>query len=111
MITKQEHTGNIKIEDYGFAEWLAQVEQVINQGYKFDFVDNANYPVGYGSMYTAVLVPVMPVVAEVASSIKSEAPWGDTTDLNKALDLLQKEPVVEVQVEPTVQAKRKNAKA
>ena len=58
MITKQEHTGFIKIEDYGFAEWLVQVEQVINQGYKFDFVDNANYPVGYGSMYTAVLVPV-----------------------------------------------------
>lgn len=57
MITTQEHTGFIKIEDYGFAEWLAQVEQVIKQGYEFDFVNNENYPVGYGSMYTAVLVP------------------------------------------------------
>ena len=57
MITKQELTGFIKIEDYGFAEWLAQVEQVLNQGYQFDFVNNENYPVGYGSMYTAVLVP------------------------------------------------------
>ena len=99
MITFQEHTGFIKIEDYGFAEWLAQVEQVINQGYKFDFVDNANYPVGYGSMYTAVLVPV-------ASEVETE----DTPEV-KSPETTPVEPDVEVQVEPTVQTKRKNAKA
>lgn len=95
MIITQEHTGNIKIEDYGFAEWLAQVEQVINQGYKFDFVDNANYPVGYGSMYTAVLVPV---VSEVASEVETEdAPEVQTPETTP--------------VETPVQTKRKNAKA
>ena len=98
MITKQEHTGNIKIEDYGFAEWLAQVEQVINQGYKFDFVDNANYPVGYGSMYTAVLVPV---VSEVASEVESE------TEENV---VPSDTPDVTVDEVTPVQHKRKNAK-
>ena len=95
MITKQEHTGNIKIEDYGFAEWLAQVEQVINQGYKFDFVDNANYPVGYGSMYTAVLVPV---VAEVETETQEKVAPSDTPS-----------DVTVDEVTP-VQTKRKNAK-
>ena len=95
MITKQEHTGNIKIEDYGFAEWLAQVEQVINQGYKFDFVDNANYPVGYGSMYTAVLVPV---VAEVETETQEKVAPSDTPS------------DVTVDEVTSVQTKRKNAK-
>ena len=93
MITKQEHTGNIKIEDYGFAEWLAQVEQVIKQGYEFDFVNNENYPVGYGSMYTAVLVPVK--VNETQEEPES-VPLGDTPE----------QPVLET----PVQTKRKNAK-
>jgi len=56
MITKQEHNGNMRVEDYGFAEWLAQVEPLLRSGYKFDFVTNENYPVAYGQMYTASLV-------------------------------------------------------
>lgn len=56
MITKQEHNGNMRVEDYGFAEWLAQVEPLLRSGYKFDFVSNENYPVAYGQMYTASLV-------------------------------------------------------
>jgi len=109
MIVKQEHTDNIKIEDYGFAEWLAQVEQVINQGYKFDFVDNANYPVGYGSMYTAVLVPVV-AVAEVVSEVETEDAPEVQAPESQPTETTPVEPVVEARVEPTVQTKRKNAK-
>ena len=95
MIITQEHTGNIKIEDYGFAEWLAQVEQVINQGYQFDFVNNENYPVGYGSMYTAVLVPVTAKETEkVVPSATVDTPSEITVD----------------EVTPVHQTKRKNAK-
>ena len=102
MIIKQEHTGNIKIEDYGFAEWLAQVEQVINQGYKFDFVDNANYPVGYGSMYTAVLVPVV---------AKTEVLFGKKESTEVTIDVAPSDtPDVTVDEVTPVQTKRKNAK-
>lgn len=94
MITTQEHTGFIKIEDYGFAEWLAQVEQVIKQGYEFDFVNNENYPVGYGSMYTAVLVPVL--VKEPEKVVPSATP----------AEPLVETPVAEVTVE-SPQTKRK----
>lgn len=57
MIQKQEHNGNIKVEEYSLDTWLAQIEEVINQGYCFDFSTNENYPQGFGSLYTAVLVP------------------------------------------------------
>ena len=94
MITKQQHNGFIKVEEYSLAAWLAEIEQVINQGYKFDFVDNANYPVGYGSMYTAVLVPVVANEAEkVTHSATPDVPSEITVD----------------EVTP-VQTKRKNAK-
>ena len=100
MIIKQEHTGFIKVEDYGFAEWLAQVEQVIKQGYEFDFVNNENYPVGYGSMYTAVLVPVKVNEAQETQEEPESAP------LSPTVEPLVETPVAEVTVEP-VQAKRK----
>ena len=100
MLTKQEHTGFIKVEDYGFAEWLAQVEQVIKQGYEFDFVNNENYPVGYGSMYTAVLVPVKVNEAQETQVEPESVP------LSPTVEPLEETPVAEVTVEPT-QTKRK----
>ena len=105
MITKQEHSGNIRIEEYGFAEWLAQVEQVINQGFKFDFVTNENYPVGYGSMYTAVLVPVT-VKTEVLVGKKETTEVATDVALGVTFDT-PAQPVVET----PVQTKRKNAKS
>ena len=54
---EKQHDGNIRVENYGLAEWLAEIEQVINQGYKFDFETNANYPQTMGYLFTAILVP------------------------------------------------------
>ena len=90
MITKQQHNGFIKVEEYSLAAWLAEIEQVINQGYKFDFESNDTHPQAFGSMYTAVLVPV---VSEVETEVTPETQSPETTP-----------------VEPTVQTKRKNAK-
>lgn len=56
MIEKQ-YNGNIRVENYGLPEWAAEVEQVINQGYKFDFETNEHYPQTMGYLYTAILVP------------------------------------------------------
>lgn len=45
-----------KVEDYGLAEWLAKVQKLIQEGYVFDFHTNENYPLVFGSMYTAVML-------------------------------------------------------
>lgn len=105
MITKQQHSGNIRIEEYSLAAWLAEVETVINQGYKFDFESNECFPQSFGSMYTAVLVPVTAKTevlvgkketTEVATDVAPSATFDTPT-----------QPVVET----PVQTKRKNAKS
>jgi hypothetical protein len=57
MITLQEHTGFIKVEEYSLAGWLAEVETVIKQGYTFDFESNETHPQAFGNLYTVVMVP------------------------------------------------------
>jgi hypothetical protein len=91
MITLQEHTGFIKVEEYSLAGWLAEVETVIKQGYTFDFESNETHPQAFGSMYTVLMVPDIRFDAYAAP----EAPWGNPNDLSKALNLLQKESNVE----------------
>lgn len=107
MITFQKHTGFIKVEEYSLSAWLAEVETVINQGFKFDFESNECFPQSFGSMYTAVLVPVMAktevifgkkeitkVTTDVAPSDTVDTPSETTVD----------------DVTPVHQTKRKNAK-
>lgn len=85
MITEQKHTGNIKVEEYSLAAWLAEVETVIKQGYKFDFESNDTFPQAFGSMYTVVMVP------SVSSDVVTEAPWAGLGDVDKALNILRKQ--------------------
>lgn len=107
MITFQEHTGFIRVEEYGFAEWLAQVEQVIKQGYEFDFVNNENYPVGYGSMYTAVLVPV---TAKTEVLVGKKEITEVTTDVAPSDTVDTPSETTVDEVTPVHQTKRKNAR-
>ena len=114
MITFQEHTGNIKVEEYSLAAWLAEVETVINQGYKFDFESNEGYPTGFGSMYTAVLVPAV-AKTEVLVGKKETADATTDVSLGVTFEDTPVEPVVETPVQPvqpaqTSQTKRKNTK-
>jgi len=57
MITFQEHTGFIKVEEYSLDAWLSEVETVIKQGYTFDFKRNETFPQVFGSLYTVLMVP------------------------------------------------------
>lgn len=57
MINPKDHNGNIRVENYGLAEWLTEIEQVINQGYEFNFNDNDKFPQSIGYMFYAILVP------------------------------------------------------
>ena len=96
MITFQEHTGFIRIEEYSLAAWLAEVETVINQGYTFNFESNDTHPQVFGSMYTVLMVPV---VSEVEA--EKVAPFStQTTPSENTVD----------EVTPVHQTKRKNAK-
>ena len=95
MITKQEHTGFIKVEEYSLDAWLTEVETVIKQGYTFDFSSNETFPQAFGSMYTVVMVPVVSEVeAEKVVPVSTPATPSEIT-------------VDEV---TPVQTKRKNAK-
>ena len=95
MITKQQHNGFIRIEEYSLAAWLAEVETVINQGYTFDFESNDTHPQAYGSMYTVLMVPVVSEVeAEKVAPVTTEVTPEDTP----------------VEVVTPLQTKRKNAK-
>ena len=104
MIQRQEHTGFMHVQQYGLAEWLAEVEELMNQGYKFDFESNENYPQSIGHMFTAVLVPKedkkkvaallrppeQPVLVPSDSSVEDpvDTPSSDT-DVNQELQALQ----------------------
>jgi hypothetical protein len=69
MIELQKHTGLYRVEEYGLALWLAEVQTMIQKGYEFDFVKNENYPVQIGTIYSAILVPTVKqeVIPEVPS--------------------------------------------
>ena len=107
MITKQQHNGFIRIEEYSLAAWLAEVETVINQGYTFDFESNDTHPHAFGSMYTVLVVPVkvkdIKETTEITTDVAPSATVEDTPV----------EPSVEipVQVVQSSQTKRKNAKS
>lgn len=66
MIELQVHNGFYRCEAYGFAEWLVEIQGLIQKGYEFDFESNSNYPMQIGHIYTAILKPK--VVTEVVTN-------------------------------------------
>jgi len=102
MITSQEHTGFIKVEEYSLDAWLTEVESVIKQGYTFDFSSNETFPQAFGSMYTVVMVPVV---------AKTEVLFGKKESTEATIDVAPSDtPDVTVDEVAPVQTKRKNAK-
>jgi hypothetical protein len=84
MITSQEHTGFIKVEEYSLAGWLAEVETVIKQGYTFDFESNETHPMAFGSLYTVVMVPSKDKPTSIATSVLTVQV--DTTEVRALID-------------------------
>lgn len=56
MIELQEHTGKLKIENYGLWDFLQDFQQGVNQGYELDD-SNEGFPQVFGSLYTCLLKP------------------------------------------------------
>lgn len=46
----------LRVEAYSFFEFCQKVQQAINEGYKFDFDSNENFPQIYGSYLTCGMV-------------------------------------------------------
>lgn len=55
MIDYRENN-TAKVEAYGLAEWLTEVQELVQKGYLFDFDTNESYPLVFGSMYTCIMV-------------------------------------------------------
>jgi len=84
MITTQEHTGFIKVEEYSLDAWLSEVETVIKQGYTFDFKSNETFPQAFGSMYTVLMVPSKDKPQSATTSVLTVQV--DTTEVRALID-------------------------
>lgn len=57
--------GSIKVETYGIANFLRELEPLLKSGYSLDFVENENYPQSFGAFYSATVVKSTDAVEEV----------------------------------------------
>lgn len=46
----------ITVQEYSLIEFCKKIEEVLNQGYKFDFENNSNVPINFGFHYYATLL-------------------------------------------------------
>jgi hypothetical protein len=81
----------IKVEDYGLADWIAKVVDLAKQGYTFNFDRNDTVPLRFGDMYTCVMFA--PVVEPELSLVTK-----------------QEQDQSNVEVEPKVDGRTKQAK-
>lgn len=54
MLELQEHTGKLKVENYGLWEFLQDLQQGVNRGYELDD-SNEGFPQTFGQIYTCLL--------------------------------------------------------
>ena len=57
--------GSIKVETYGIANFLKELEPLLKSGYSLDFIENENYPQSFGAFYSATVVKSTASVDEV----------------------------------------------
>ena len=55
----------LKVVGYGFQDFIKDLEQAFEQGYRLDFESNENYPQQIGSYYAAQLVPKQSTLGQV----------------------------------------------
>lgn len=55
----------LKVVGYGFHDFIRDLEQGFEQGYRLDFESNENYPQQIGSLYTAQLVSKKSALSQV----------------------------------------------
>lgn len=80
MIERVQGTDLMQVQTYGLAEFLIEVEGLINSGFTFDMEDNQHYPQVIGHLYVVTMQPknkkkeVQKVVAETTTEDSVEVP-------------------------------------
>ena len=98
MIEQLTHINAIQVQEYGFLEWLKEVQEQVQQGYEIEFETNEGVPNSFGGYYTCRMVP-----KPVMQAIKIEV---DTTKVKAVIDeelakLHMQEDMTKVQQEVT----------
>lgn len=57
MIERVQDTNLMRIQTYGLAEFLLEIEELIQRGYKLDIENNDHYPQAIGHLFTTVMIP------------------------------------------------------
>lgn len=57
MIERAQGTDLMQVQTYGLAEFLIEVEGLINSGFTFDMEDNQHYPQVIGHLYVVTMQP------------------------------------------------------
>lgn len=55
----------LKVVGYGFLDFIKDLEEAFEQGYRLDFESNENYPQQIGNYYAAQLVPKQSTLSQV----------------------------------------------
>lgn len=73
MIERVGETQEMRIQQYGLAEFLQEAQELIERGYVFDFDSNERYPQSIGHMFICTMVPKNSL-KEVLNSTPAAAP-------------------------------------
>lgn len=90
MIERVGDTQNMRIQTYGLAEFLKDVQELIQRGYVLDFESNEHYPQSIGHLFTAVLVPKGKAVVGPAEA-RTDKPIPEVTPELQALQAVIEE--------------------
>lgn len=63
----------IRLQEYSLADFVAKIQDLVQQGYMFDFKSNDSYPVQIGNMFAAGLFKVESVTEGVQEEKTDQA--------------------------------------
>lgn len=83
MIERVNDTQNQRVQTYGLAEFLQDVQELFQRGYVLDYETNDHYPQSIGHLFTVVMVP-----KDAVKQVKVE-PTADAVEVPDELKALQ----------------------
>lgn len=92
MIERVQGTDLMQVQTYGLAEFLIEVEGLINSGFTFDMENNQHYPQVIGHLYVVTMQPkdkkneVQKVVAETTTTEDSVEVSEELKELQKVIE-------------------------
>lgn len=68
------HIDTRTVDSYSFAEFCKMIQELIKEGFEFDFDSNENYPTTFGSYYHVIMVKKDVEVKQFSEEVVTEAP-------------------------------------